>query len=572
MTTSLGTTPTARVFEVEEIVAMVREGKVRIPEFQRPFRWGLEDARRLFDSIMRGYPLGSLLLWSRPADEARITLGALRIDATAMDNALWVVDGQQRVTTLANALSPESLGDERFALSFDPVSGQIVPTNGAKSHAIPLPTLFDLQNLMTWFRDYPDAMRHFDAATAAAKKIRQFKIPASVVETQDESVLRDIFDRLNSYGKRLTRAEVFTALHPATANAEHSTSTAIEGIIEHISADLGFGTVDGNTIFKAVLARRGPDVTREMRTEFEDRRSGEFPGEDASEAYRRTQDALDSTVTFLQQHADTPHFAFLPYRHLLVVLTRVFGHHPVLDARQTQLLRRWYWRAAAAGTALFPGGSTGTTRALCAKVNPADPDVTLAGLLEAVPPSRISWPDVRYFRTNHASGKIIACAMWNRRPRSLRDGRRLDRNDLVDVLGDAQTPRPALTAVVSRRVAAALKQDSAARWLLVPGLEAAPSEIPAVLAYRPIDMGEDPWQRTLESHTIAPAIASWLDEGRARDFVQVREGALASVVQDFLTTRMELGFEDTPPLDHLILDDLEAEDESLDEPGWDADE
>ncbi len=195
---------------------------------------------------------------------------------------------------------------------------------------------------MAWFRDAPEAMPYFDTATAAAKNIRQFKIPASVVETPDESVLRDIFDRLNSYGKRLTRAEVFTALHPAHTDDGRSVSTAIEEIIGHIETDLEFGTVDGNTIFKAVLARRGPDIARDMRSEFDDRRPSEFPGEDAESAYHETQLALDRAIEFLMFDAFTPHFAFLPYRHLLVVLTRVFGHHPTLDHRQIQLLRRWY--------------------------------------------------------------------------------------------------------------------------------------------------------------------------------------------------------------------------------------
>ncbi|MET8650360.1 DUF262 domain-containing protein [Nocardia aurea] len=577
MTTSLGTTPDARVFEVEEIVVMVRDGKVRIPEFQRPFRWGLEDGRRLFDSIMRGYPLGSLLLWARPADEARITLGALRINAPETDNALWVVDGQQRVTTLANALSAESLGDDRFALSFDLATGEIVPTVGAQTRSIPLATLFDLKKLMTWFRDSPDNMQYFDVATAAAKKIRQFKIPASVVETQDESVLRDIFDRLNSYGKRLTRAEVFTALHPAGASPKATRSTAIDEIIDHIASDIGFGTIDGNTIFLAVLARRGPDITREMRTEFADRRSSEFPGEDDAAAYRETQVALDRTVEFLQQHADTPHFSFLPYRHLLVVLVRVFGHHPVLNARQTQLLRRWYWRAAVAGTSLFPGGNTGTIRALCALVVPDDLDETLAGLIDAVPGNRVNVPDVRHFRSNHASGKIIACAMWWRGPCSLRDGRRLDRGDLVEAIGEAQTPRLALTPVVTRRAASAARADSVGRLLLVPGLEATPSEVPAILAQQPIDIREADWTRTLLSHLVTPEIASLAAGSNAAEFVRRREVLLDDLVNDFLDQRMEFGFEDTPPLDSLMLDDLEAdpvlaEVEFEAEGDWSADE
>ncbi|MFF2556497.1 DUF262 domain-containing protein [Nocardia sp. NPDC058058] len=570
MTMSLGTTPTARVFEVEELVAMVYDGKIRIPEFQRPFRWGLEDARRLFDSIMRGYPLGSLLLWARPAGAARISVGALRIDAPAMDHALWVVDGQQRVTTLANALSVDSPHDERFALSLDLITREILPTVSARSLSIPLPTLFDLTLLMAWFRDTPEAMRYFDIATEAAKKIRQFKIPASVVETQDESVLRDIFDRLNSYGKRLTRAEVFTALHPIALDGGGTATTAIEDMVDHISTDLGFGTVDGNTIFQAILARRGADFGREMRTEFEDRNAGEFPGETAGMAYRETQVALDRAIRFLQQHGDTPHFSFLPYRHLLVVLARVFGHHSELNGRQIQLLRRWYWRAAAAGTSLFPGGNSGTLRALCTMVVPNSLDATLHNLLEVIPQSKTSLPDVHRFRTNHASGKMIACALWANRPRSLRDGGQLSQNDLVEALGEAQTPRPALTALVSRRAAGASKADSAARWLLIPGLEAAPAEVPAILSSRPIGIDESDWEAVLTSHAIGMEAASALSDNNIQAFVRDREDDLSILVRRFMAHRMEFGFEDTPPLDHLVVDDLESEPDELED--WDLDE
>jgi hypothetical protein len=553
----------ARVFEVEDLVTMVRAGQVRIPEFQRPFRWGIEDARRLFDSIVRGYPLGSLLLWERPAKAAEITVGALRIEAPDTQNALWVVDGQQRVTVLANSLSQESQEDERFALGLDLTSGEIVPTNSQRPHTIPLPTLFDLQGLMTWFREAPELGQYFDTAIAVAKKIRQFKIPASVVESDDDSVLRDIFDRLNNYGKRLTRAEVFTALHPVIQDGGIPSSTAIEEIVEHLSTDLEFGVVDGNTIFHCILARRGPEISREMRTEFEDPRRGEFPGEDAETAYRNTKFALDRTVSFLQNQADTPHFAFLPYRHLLIVLTRFFAHYPNPDDRQSQLLRRWYWRAAAAGTGLFPGSNAGTTRALCGLVIPGNLDATLKGLLDAVPASKTHRPNVEHFRTNHATGKMIACALWSLGPRSLRDGRKLDRNDLMDTLGDAQTPRPALTAVVTRQAAGAVTADSAARWLLVPSLEAAPSEVPALLASKPIGIDATEWAKTLQSHVVEPTMAADLTGGRPKEFVRVRTARLVGILDRFMTSRMEFDFEDTPPLDSLILDDLEAEPDSI---------
>ena len=58
----------------------------------------------LFDSIYRGYPVGSLLLSRGKAEARRIDVGLLSISAPETESALWVVDGQQRITALAAAL------------------------------------------------------------------------------------------------------------------------------------------------------------------------------------------------------------------------------------------------------------------------------------------------------------------------------------------------------------------------------------------------------------------------------------------------------------------------------------
>lgn len=279
MSVNLSTTPAARVFDIEDLVGLALSGDLRIPSFQRPLRWGLEDARRLFDSVLRGYPLGSLLLWERAAPEETVRLGALAIHAPARDRALWVVDGQQRLTTLANALSAEGAREERFALSVDLRHSEVVGTKpNDPPTTVPLPVLFDLPKLLGWFREHPDAVDHLEAASGIAKKIREAKIPASVVSTDDEDVLRDIFDRLNNYGKRLTRAEVFSALNPAVGAGTAGTDS-IEAIAAALDEDYGFGAIDPDTVLRAVLARRGADVTREIRFEFDDaRRPSEFPG------------------------------------------------------------------------------------------------------------------------------------------------------------------------------------------------------------------------------------------------------------------------------------------------------
>lgn len=99
-----------------ELVRLGLEGKLRIPPFQRPFRWESTDVVNLFDSILRGYPVGNLLMWERPAVAAQVTLGPLVLDAPAVADALWVVDGQQRVASLVGALAaPPTRATRGFA-------------------------------------------------------------------------------------------------------------------------------------------------------------------------------------------------------------------------------------------------------------------------------------------------------------------------------------------------------------------------------------------------------------------------------------------------------------------------
>jgi uncharacterized protein with ParB-like and HNH nuclease domain len=107
MSGGLDTRPTATTLDVERLARWAWEGRIRVPHFQRPLRWQRDDVIKLFDSIVRGYPVGSLLLWRRPASKETLQFGALRISAPKMSDALWVVDGQQCIISLANALHPE---------------------------------------------------------------------------------------------------------------------------------------------------------------------------------------------------------------------------------------------------------------------------------------------------------------------------------------------------------------------------------------------------------------------------------------------------------------------------------
>src|SRR6266571_9520202 len=91
-----------KTLKVKQLVDDYRAGRVVIPEFQREYVWRRSKAPRLIDSLYRGFPISSLLLW-QSTDEARARRRDPRPIRTALMN--WLIDGQQRVITLSRAMN-----------------------------------------------------------------------------------------------------------------------------------------------------------------------------------------------------------------------------------------------------------------------------------------------------------------------------------------------------------------------------------------------------------------------------------------------------------------------------------
>jgi len=570
MSGGLDTQPTATTLNVERLARWAWEGRIRVPHFQRPLRWQRDDVIKLFDSIVHGYPVGSLLLWHRPAPKETLQLGALRIHAPKMSDALWVVDGQQRIVSLANALHPDGQSEDRFRISYDLRKKVFVPTpRDTESAVIPLPVVFDLREVLRWFAEHPEVINYVEHANAITQTIRQFEIPAYEVFQENPEVLEDIFDRMNNYGKRLTRAEIFSALFAGKESARDETPT-LDRIAQNVNDDLEFGLIDNDTVLQAVLARRAPDVHRQIRNEFgeEARAFIEFPDEDRDTAYRQGEEAIRAAVRFLQGSVGIPHFTLLPYKYPLVVLTRFFAHYPDADERSLQLLRRWFWRAALVGPEIFRGSTSGAVRALNRAVKPGELEGSIQRLLDLIPSSAVRIPDLKRFRSNEAATKLVLCSWWSREPRSLMFGNSFGNADLALCIDDARTPFDAVQYAVSRYSVRRELSSWSANRVLYPATEYEPGSVESALTLpqdrRPLN--EPDWAVALASHGISLEMAAALAAGDVEGFLTARQETLESQFETFLRQRCEWEFEDTPPLDSLVLDDEdEAEELSDDE-------
>jgi hypothetical protein len=99
---------------IEKIIQGIQENKYVLPAIQREFVWDEEQIQKLFDSLMRGYPIGSFLFWkinsSNLSDfqfycfmdryHERDYHRNQPIELIGSNNATAVLDGQQRLTAL----------------------------------------------------------------------------------------------------------------------------------------------------------------------------------------------------------------------------------------------------------------------------------------------------------------------------------------------------------------------------------------------------------------------------------------------------------------------------------------
>ncbi len=196
-------------YKIKQLVEDYRTGRIVIPEFQREYVWRRGKAPRLIDSLYRGFPISSFLLWqSTEGTRAR------RVDPRPQRSTLmnWLVDGQQRIITLSRTMN----GDEGIDVVFHPDRDEFQLANAATRQD---PNWFRVSDL--WDDNMYRKVRHnLDGSQNAERRESQFdtvrrildyEIP--VVRMVDHSFNNavDAFTRINTLGVRLKAEDIESA-------------------------------------------------------------------------------------------------------------------------------------------------------------------------------------------------------------------------------------------------------------------------------------------------------------------------------------------------------------------------
>ena len=321
---------------------------MKVPQFQRDFVWSKDKSARLLDSLLKGFPIGTFILWKTDEELRSIrNLGGVDLPPTPKgDSVQYVLDGQQRLTSLfatLKGLTVERTGrtEDFREMYVDLAAGPdetLVSTDVSQTQpdsCVPFTDLvkkdFDELGVPPEFRG---RVRNYK------RIIDGYQCSVIVVPEARIDTATEIFTRINVTGKPLSVFEIMVAKtfdYDKNFDLAEKTNYLIEDLADHdygTLPDIVFLQV-ASTIMTKECSKK--DILQLNKQKF-------------IETWATTEDAIRSAVDYLRTSLLVPVSQLLPYKALLVPIAYFFAKHPAPPSGEMHdRLRDFFWRVSLSG-------------------------------------------------------------------------------------------------------------------------------------------------------------------------------------------------------------------------------
>ncbi|WP_080401600.1 DUF262 domain-containing protein [Burkholderia ubonensis] len=364
------------IVPISDLLDSVMSGEFRVPRFQRPYVWAPDDMIQLFDSVVKGYPIGSLLIWQteRTDISSLSSIGPIELPTGGPALKSYIVDGHQRLATLLGVLRlPEThprvkMDDWRWWIAYDLDAEQFVHlkdfSGSIPLHLLPLRSVLRTVDFARRTRDIASsgefnevvANELLDRADIVQRAIRDYRIPMIVMKSGSLDDAVTIFSRVNQRGRDMTPDQMVSAL---TFRDRAEGDFDLAGSIDDVLGELrirGFGDLQRRTVLQVILALAGLDFTRPSYEKIVNRASYEL----MRPAVEHSKEALSNSVSFLAESVGLKTSRLLPYASIIVMLAIYFSElstkriDPIKP--DIELLKKWFWATSFNGW--FAGANT----------------------------------------------------------------------------------------------------------------------------------------------------------------------------------------------------------------------
>jgi hypothetical protein len=223
------------------LATLIKEGKLFVPDFQRSYVWSFKDVLNLFDSLLRGFPIGGQVIIWDTGELGRDVLSSKRDQVkgftlptnTRKRRMSYILDGQQRVLTYLYVVHREFFR-ETTRTRFDVAALIDWDENEYKfertcSYDKKDPYQYLIRDIVDCYK----AVERFKALNehaspadidefknfvqAMATRIGAAEAAVTTVETEDIATAAKIFEKINLSGRSLTETDILHAMFRSQA-------------------------------------------------------------------------------------------------------------------------------------------------------------------------------------------------------------------------------------------------------------------------------------------------------------------------------------------------------------------
>lgn len=384
---------------------MVHHGEFVIPDFQRDVVWQTPQVAALWDSVYRGFPIGSLLYWTTGERLASLrSIGGFALaDTDAALNQFgslrYVLDGQQRLTAFFIAMkggkkSVKSDLEVNYALYFDPTAGLIPssPSRTASSDRDETSPYAARYFLFAGERDRratelkkagvsPKLIVRLDKTAVVSEAAREtlaleagfteeigqnlarlqktlleYRVPVVSVSNASAEDVSQIFQRVNRSGTELTVFDIAVARAFRAGSHGGQAAFSLRTAVDHIKQELktrshAWARTDNLDLLRMiayclrVLQNHG-ELQGNPRISAEQADLPSIGAHDISRVWDRVESAIFRAITFfISQGVYKPDMlasGYLP----LPICAHLLDHNYQPDAAEWTQISRWFWRHA----------------------------------------------------------------------------------------------------------------------------------------------------------------------------------------------------------------------------------
>ena len=329
-----------------DLISNIRNGIIVIPRFQRDFVWKLEYTAKLLDSILKGYPIGTFILWITRERMASVKElgGKLFPEPHKNDNVQYVLDGQQRIASLFVAhegykhkREKEELDYRKIYVNLDDVNDDedsIISTIKKDNYI----SIYDLLN-----KNLLDFEDQFDRKLR--EKIQKYKnifenYEFSTIELRDFSLESavEIFTRINTTGTVLTLFEIMVA-----KTYDEDKKFDMQKEYEKFKKDLErahYETIRPRTILNLLALIIQSECTRKAILNLDK--------DEIIDKWDEVLKSIQCAVDFFKTHLNIPVSEILAYDSLIVPISYFYYKNKFNDPNisQKKYLQQYFWGAS----------------------------------------------------------------------------------------------------------------------------------------------------------------------------------------------------------------------------------